>query len=314
MQIKSISFCIPTFNRCKLLTELLDSFFNADMSENYDYEILIYDDGSTDSTLTIVNKFINNTTKKIRYFKQDNKGRATTLINLLNLAEKEYLMIFDDDDLLPSNFFTQLKDINKNIEKIIIDKSNLTKQIGGISFLSSDVNGKLIGNKFKKNYLISNYFNVFNLDQKKGDVGDIFNVKILKENLYKVQNNEKRASTGLIYLNLSKKYNFIYINSILKIKRYFEDGISNHILYYKTISPNYSLEYEKLLLEFKNLPNLIRIRCYININRFILHGAKKIYFSKSNEFYLKFFYMLSLILFIIDKIKLKRIKNNNINL
>ena len=118
--------------------------------------------------------------------------------------------------------------------------------------------------------MVSNFFNVLFLDKKKGDSGDILETKVLKNNLYKIKKNEKRASTGLLHLKISKNYNFVFINSVLKIKRYFDDGISKNILYFKSISPNYSVEYEKLILSYKKLPILIRLRCYININRFYL--------------------------------------------
>ena len=148
------------------------------------------------------------------------------------------------------------------------------------------------------------------LNKKIGDCGDILNVNILKENLYRKQGKEKRASTGLLHLNLSKKNKFIFINTPLKIKRYFEDGISKNILYHKTKSPNYSAEYEKLLLEF-NLPLIIKTRCLININRFYFHGAKKVKLSNKNQILLTFFFFISLIIFIIDVFKLKKIKIRN---
>ena len=70
------------------------------------------------------------------------------------------------------------------------------------------------------------------------------------------------------------------------------------------------MAYEKLLLEF-NLPFIIKIRCLININRFYLHGAKKVKLSNLNQILLKFFYFISLIIFIIDVIKLNKIKLRN---
>tara|TARA_B100000989_G_scaffold173913_1_gene130408 strand:+ start:10515 stop:11459 length:945 start_codon:yes stop_codon:yes gene_type:complete len=311
MQINSLTFCVPTYNRGNFLKELINSIISADKRlHNIDFNILICDDGSTDNTKLIVdglkqNKF----STKIQYFFQQNQGRAISLINLILNTNKDYLMIMDDDDLIPNNFFEELSQINKNLKKFNLEY--LTKnKVYGISFLCKDINNNIIGNMFREDYFVSDFFNMLILNKKKGDCGDILNVNILKENLYKKQGKEKRASTGLLHLNLSKKNKFIFINTPLKIKRYLENGISKNILYHKTKSPNYSVEYEKLLLDF-NLNYIIKIRCLININRFYLHGAKKVKLSNLNQILLKFFYFISLIIFIIDVIKLRKIKIRN---
>ena len=311
MQINSLTFCVPTYNRANFLKELINSIISADKRlHNIDFNILICDDGSTDNTKLIVDSLKQNKfSTKIQYFFQQNQGRAISLINLILNTNKDYLMIMDDDDLIPNNFFEELSQINKNLKKFNLEYLT-TNKVYGISFLCKDINNNIIGNMFKEDYFVSDFFNMLILNKKKGDCGDILNVNILKESLYKKQGKEKRASTGLLHLNLSKKNKFIFINTPLKIKRYLEDGISKNILYHKTKSPNYSVEYEKLLLGF-NLNYLIKIRCLININRFYLHGAKKVKLSNLNQILLKFFYFISLIIFIIDVIKLRKIKIRN---
>ena len=311
MQINSLTFCVPTYNRADFLKELINSVILANqVSHNIDFEIFICDDGSTDNTKLMVDNFKQkNQSIKIQYFYQQNQGRAISLINLILNSKKDYLIIMDDDDLIPNNFFDELSKINDNLKKFDSDYL-ISKKVFGISFLCKDINNEIIGNMFKEDYLVSDFFNILILNKKIGDCGDILNVNILKENLYKKKGKEKRASTGLLHLNLSKKNKFIFINTPLKIKRYLEDGISKNILYHKTKSPNYSVAYEKLLLEF-NLPFIIKIRCLININRFYLHGAKKVKLSNLNQILLKFFYFISLIIFIIDVIKLNKIKLRN---
>lgn len=309
MQINSLSFCIPTYNRALILKELLNSIYHSFYfsKQLIDFEILICDDGSSDKTKNIVKDFMDkNPTINIRYYFQNNQGRASSLITLINKANKKYLMIMDDDDLIPLIFFKEINNINLELKK---NKFNffVSNKISGISFLCSDTKNKVIGNKFKKNYLISNFFKVQILDKKKGDCGEILNVKELRKNLYNIYKYEKRASTGLLHLKISKNNNFIFINKVLKIKRYFSDGLSKNLVYYKAISPNYSVAYEKLLLDF-NLPLIYKIRCFINIKRYYFHGANKIELSFLNKIMVNIFYFISLILYIIDKTKLKNNK------
>lgn len=305
MKINSLSFCIPTYNRASSLSELLNSIIKNHSLIKIDYEILIINDGGIDKTKEVIDKFYtNNSINKIRYFYQSNKGRAETILKLINLTSKKYLMILDDDDLLPDDFFKKLEIINNYFDQYK-EKYNDSNRLAGISFLCSDDNNKLIGDTFKKNYMISNFFNVLVLDKKSGDSGDILETNVLKNNLYRIQKNEKRASTGLLHLKISKNYNFVFINSVLKIKRYFDDGISKNILYFKTISPNYSVEYEKLLLSYKKLPILTKLRCYINISRFYLHGANRINLSNIDTLFIYLLFILALFIYFWDKIKLK---------
>ena len=69
MQINSLTFCVPTYNRANFLKELINSVILADkISHNIDFEILICDDGSTDNTKLMVDNFKQNQSIKIQYF------------------------------------------------------------------------------------------------------------------------------------------------------------------------------------------------------------------------------------------------------
>ena len=52
-----LSICIPTFNRCKYLTNLLDQLACASILTN-DIKIYISDNESTDDTKKVVDTFI----------------------------------------------------------------------------------------------------------------------------------------------------------------------------------------------------------------------------------------------------------------
>jgi len=60
------SICIPTFNRRELLKEAIASAINQTYSN---YEIVIYDDGSSDGTELVVEEFQKNSPIKIKYYK-----------------------------------------------------------------------------------------------------------------------------------------------------------------------------------------------------------------------------------------------------
>jgi alpha-1,3-rhamnosyl/mannosyltransferase len=89
----NVSVCIPTYNRERLLKETLDSVF----AQTYkDFEVVIVDDGSTDGTKQMLEKYGYN----VRYFWQENTGDAAARNKLIELARGKYISFLDSDDLL----------------------------------------------------------------------------------------------------------------------------------------------------------------------------------------------------------------------
>ena len=88
-----VTVIIPTYNRRALVQQAIDSV----LAQTYtDYEIIVVDDGSTDGTGEALAARYG---ERIRYFCQENKGRA--LARNLGIAEAlgEYVSFLDSDDL-----------------------------------------------------------------------------------------------------------------------------------------------------------------------------------------------------------------------
>ena len=66
MAIINVSFIIPVYNRPEEINELLCSFNN--LEGNYNFEIVIIEDGSNDSSENIISKYSNDL--NISYFKK----------------------------------------------------------------------------------------------------------------------------------------------------------------------------------------------------------------------------------------------------
>lgn len=91
--VPRISIIIPAYNCAQFLPETLESVF----SQNYEaYEIIVVDDGSTDDLVTVLRPY----TDKVRYVKQPNAGSAAARNTGLELAQGEYIVFLDADDLL----------------------------------------------------------------------------------------------------------------------------------------------------------------------------------------------------------------------
>lgn len=105
------SIVIPTYNRAHLIVPTLTSILKQDFP---DFEILIIDDGSTDDTEDIVE--INFPTgTKIHYIRKKNEERSIARNTGFQLANGEYVVFFDSDDLMLPHYLSTL---NEAIEKL----------------------------------------------------------------------------------------------------------------------------------------------------------------------------------------------------
>lgn len=96
-----ISVIIPAYNAEKYLTEALDSVVSQTMSDS-DYEIIIVNDGSSDNTADILEKY-KNLHSNITVINKENGGPSSARNSGLDIASGEYIYFFDADDLLINN-------------------------------------------------------------------------------------------------------------------------------------------------------------------------------------------------------------------
>lgn len=101
-----LSLIVPTFNVEDYISDCLNSILSQQTT--YSYEIIIIDDGSTDNTLSEINKFLPN--DKIKLYVQENKGQSYTRNRAISLSSGRYLMMVDADDVLVNGAINILMD------------------------------------------------------------------------------------------------------------------------------------------------------------------------------------------------------------
>ncbi len=92
-----ISFVVPAYNEEESLKELVDIIDAVSKQENWEYEVIIVDDGSTDSTFTVV-KELNQVNSSVKGFQfRRNHGKAAALAKGFKEATGEFVVTLDAD-------------------------------------------------------------------------------------------------------------------------------------------------------------------------------------------------------------------------
>lgn len=112
-----VSIVIPVYNAEKYVEKCINSIFNNTYKN---FEIILINDGSTDNSLEILNKFSKN--KKIKIYTQDNHGAAYSRNFGLKKAMGKYITFMDSDDYIESDY----------LEKYVLAfKENIDIVLGG---------------------------------------------------------------------------------------------------------------------------------------------------------------------------------------
>lgn len=120
-----VSVVIPIYNVEEFLDECLTGIVNQTLS---DIEIICINDGSTDNSLEILNKYANDD-DRIIILNQENKGHAVACNRGIDLAKGEYLYLMDSDDMLKTSALEELYDYakKKSADFVLFQSNNYSQ-------------------------------------------------------------------------------------------------------------------------------------------------------------------------------------------
>lgn len=114
----AFSIIIPVYNRPQEIDELLASLTKQDFSTHF--EVLIIEDGSTDSSEEIVSKY--ESQLDLKYFFKGNSGAGASRNFGMQNASGNYFIILDSDVIVPEQYLLEVQNALEN---------NFTDAFGG---------------------------------------------------------------------------------------------------------------------------------------------------------------------------------------
>jgi len=152
--VPKVSVNICCYNSKRFIKETIESVLTQTFN---DFEVIIINDGSIDSTEEIIKKFGD---PRIRYFYQENRGLSTSRNKAISLAKGEYIALLDHDDLWePEKLKLQVEFLDKNPAVGIISSDGHTisennKILKRFSKINRFYRGKIVNQLIEKYWIV----------------------------------------------------------------------------------------------------------------------------------------------------------------
>ena len=106
MKGKILTVTVPAYNVQDFLEDCLESFVNSEAMD--DTEILIVNDGSTDSTENLARRYADKYPETFRIISKENGGHGSTINTGIQEATGKYFKVVDGDDWVDTRNFIKL--------------------------------------------------------------------------------------------------------------------------------------------------------------------------------------------------------------
>jgi glycosyltransferase involved in cell wall biosynthesis len=224
-----ITILTPTYNRAEYLPKLYQSLLAQD-SDRWSW--LIVDDGSTDHTPDLVQKWKEENPQKVRYLKKTNGGKHTALnLGIANISTPLTFIVDSDDTLLPCAVRT--------VEQYYWEyEPRRTKEnLCGFSFLRINDRGEVNAGEYAEDNTISTYAELRINAGDTGDKAEVFYTSVLKKFLFPVFYQERFLPEDAVWMAMSGEYRLVFANRKIYVCDYHDGGLTKTGRYMKVYSP-----------------------------------------------------------------------------
>lgn len=159
-----VSVIVPVYNVEKYLEECIGSLLNQTVK---DIEVICVDDGSTDTSLSILEGF-KNKDSRVKIISQKNGGAGKARNNGIKYAQGKYIYFFDSDDIAAPNLLEKATQRAEEVNADIV-------AFNGYTFVDDDVKTKKLKRGFNHN-IIQDSSEVFSYKDYPQSILSIVNV------------------------------------------------------------------------------------------------------------------------------------------
>ena len=281
---KSISICVPTYNRFSQLEETITNISHLSKRYNFINEILVLDNNenskATDIVLSISKKF-----EKIKYIKNEkNIGPEQNFKKCILNAESQYVWMIADDDLLFKNSFDIVsKRMKEKFDCLLINWSLYDNDINDL--IKDSILPKNIKFHSNKNFILENFSSKLSFISSIIFKKDLFDNQTI-EVFDKLIPYQLSFLIFIYHIARNDDKDFIYEKAPLIKQRGDNDPfLGNNVEnFYKVFSEGISL-FHKELIEMKYNKNSINRSLRVSFKTFIFKDLLSRKISKDHFHY-----------------------------
>lgn len=252
-----ITVFTPTYNRASFLRNIFECLTRQTF---HDFEWIVVDDGSTDSTKEVMKKIIaEHNTFPIRYIYKENEGKHTAINIGAREASGELFFILDSDDRLPIDSLETVAEYYSQIQN--------NPNFGGVSGIDGFTNGDVLGSGLPSPIIDASTIDIRYKYKVKGDMAEVFRTEVMREFPFPEISGEKFCPEALVWNRIAKKYKLRFFNKIIYLADYQNDGLTANIVKMRMKSPVGSMMTYSEMLGL-DIPLLQKIKASINFWRF----------------------------------------------
>jgi len=269
---KTLTVFTPTYNRAYCLHKCYESLIRQ---KSKDFIWLIIDDGSTDSTYELVEKWkAKDNGFEIVYTYKENEGMHSVHNTAYKIITTELNACIDSDDYMADDA----------VEKILkFWCANKSEQHSGIVALDIYSDGRIIGKKLpnQKDIRLCDYYN----KGGKGDKKLIYRTDVMQRYPgYPIFEGEKFVPLGYKYLMADQDYKLLILNEPVCVVEYMDDGSTRNMFRQYVKNPKgfafarkIHMQYGKgAFYKFKNSIHYVSNSLLAKNRHFIKESPKKI--------------------------------------
>lgn len=216
---KTLTIFTPTFNRAYILSQLYQSLL---VQTCKDFEWVIIDDGSSDNTRELVNRFQTENKISIRYIFCKNGGKQRAINKGVQTAKGELFFIVDSDDELTEGA----------VEKVLSAWEDVVGKefYAGLCFKRLEKNTlRPLGGEFPEAVFDSDSLELAFRYRKNIDKAEIFRTEILKHFLFPEIEGENFVPEALVWYRIAAAgFKLRCIDEGIYICEYLADGLTRN--------------------------------------------------------------------------------------
>ena len=295
-----ITVFTPAYNRGHLLHRVYESLCKQTFR---DFEWVVVDDGSTDDTRSVVEKFRDESlewrdSSEVESIKNEvqNYGTTEELITLHSQTDSTLYTLNSKLKPFPIRYYYQEnggkhRAINRGVKEaqgelfFIVDSDDMLppealetvakvyedikddERFAGVCGLDGTFEGKVIGSGLPQEVMDTPSVDIRFKYGVTGDMKEVFRTAVLKEFPFPEIEGERFCPEMLLWNRIATKYKLRYFNQIIYLAEYQEDGISAGIVKARMTSPIAAMMTYAELNGY-DIPFVSKVKAAINYWRF----------------------------------------------